>query len=76
MPRLRFFYGPVEVFREHGVSEVMQRFSNDSAQMLVHQEDLTDDQMEGLRFDERIKQASDENLQELLQSSDWIAAEN
>jgi len=81
MARLRFIIGNITDFRDLGIDQGSCRTSIDGTKMIIHQEELTDDQFdailsardEGKLFD--FMSADNPALTTLLESVEWSAVD-
>lgn len=71
MDRLRFILGTVSNFDLLGINTETNRKSLDGTKALVHQETLTDEQFETIRYDETFQFISNGALDELLNTAEW-----
>ena len=69
---LRYIIGNKDDFTTAGIEITTERTSS-TGLALKHIENLTDEQFETVRFDERFEFKSDEAVEEMLASPEWCS---
>jgi hypothetical protein len=74
--KLPFFIGSIEDFESCGIDTSTLRKSLDNAQVIIHLHNLTIEQFNAIRVKTNVAALSYQQVQDLMQTSEWKSIES